>query len=319
MSFKGKKFTDDGWAIWIDGDDTSTVYFNNWMNPKGKSYVDVSLKIAGIKNTKSLNLYVPFSVTRDEIEDISHYLKDEYIARAVFSTGCVIDYMKNEYTSEIAFNAKTMDIIHASKLDMVLTDIEEGTLISIDYSHIQPYIENEEGYFSLRFPHKSLDNVFRIYKTPGSFLKNLHEILTTPIVSQKYGYSVRVNEARLLPAEINKKGVYHRQKLKKAVISISINEAYEVGDSNCFRVRRLEEDLYKNFVPKDFKRENVITYQWKESRDEHLRGHFNFYFNLARNLVSAGSIVIYVILILIFGIIGDASWDLIKLLFNINL
>ena len=40
MPKKKRKFADDGWAIWIDGDDTSTVYINNWVNPKGKSYVD---------------------------------------------------------------------------------------------------------------------------------------------------------------------------------------------------------------------------------------------------------------------------------------
>jgi hypothetical protein len=29
MPKKQKKFADDGWAIWFDGDDTSTVYINN--------------------------------------------------------------------------------------------------------------------------------------------------------------------------------------------------------------------------------------------------------------------------------------------------
>lgn len=40
MSIKTRKFADDGWEIWIDGDDRSTVYLNEWINPKGKSYVD---------------------------------------------------------------------------------------------------------------------------------------------------------------------------------------------------------------------------------------------------------------------------------------
>ena len=56
MSVKGKKFTDDGWAFWVDGDDTSTIYFQDWMNPKGKSFIDVSVKIIGIKDTKKLSL-----------------------------------------------------------------------------------------------------------------------------------------------------------------------------------------------------------------------------------------------------------------------
>lgn len=40
MSIKTRKFADDGWEIWIDGDDRSTVYLNEWINPKDKSYVD---------------------------------------------------------------------------------------------------------------------------------------------------------------------------------------------------------------------------------------------------------------------------------------
>ncbi|MBE6934283.1 MAG: hypothetical protein E7462_04435 [Ruminococcaceae bacterium] len=38
MKKKQKRFADDGWVIWVDGDDTSTVYINDWINPKGKSY-----------------------------------------------------------------------------------------------------------------------------------------------------------------------------------------------------------------------------------------------------------------------------------------
>ena len=42
LSIKTRKFADDGWGIWIDGDDRSTVYLNEWINPKGKSYVDIN-------------------------------------------------------------------------------------------------------------------------------------------------------------------------------------------------------------------------------------------------------------------------------------
>ena len=45
MPKKQRKFADDGWAVWIDGDDTSTVYINDWLNPKGKSYIDIAVRI----------------------------------------------------------------------------------------------------------------------------------------------------------------------------------------------------------------------------------------------------------------------------------
>ena len=68
---KRKSFADDGWAIWIAGDDTSTLYLNEWVNPKGKSYVDVSVRIRGVKNTRNLKVYIPFMVEKAEVEDLA--------------------------------------------------------------------------------------------------------------------------------------------------------------------------------------------------------------------------------------------------------
>ena len=62
MSKKERKFADDGWAVWIDGEDTSTVYINDWLNPKGKSYVDFAVRVRGVKSSKALFVYVPFAV-----------------------------------------------------------------------------------------------------------------------------------------------------------------------------------------------------------------------------------------------------------------
>lgn len=317
MPKKIKKFADDGWAIWIDGEDTSTVYLNYWVNPRGNSYVDFSVKIKSIKGTKNLNVYIPFFVRPSELEDISLKFNDERIARAVFSSGCIVDYKKNKFTSEIAYNGRTMDLIHLEDFVYGVEWIGAGTLIKIDYQRLLPYIENNEGYFAFRIPHKSLDEVFSTYSSLRSLLRRIREMLTTPILSEKYGYSVRINESRLLPSEIGRKGGFIRQKLQKAVVTVSIREDYEISDSNCYRIRRLEEDLYKDFVPKDFKCDNVITYQWNESREKNLRGHFSFYFDITRNAVSKSSMLTYLVLLVFFGAMGNALWDLIKFFLGI--
>ena len=306
MSLKGKKFIDDGWAIWIDGDDTSTIYFHDWMMPKGESYIDISVRIVGIKDTNNLYLYVPFSVEPEEIEDISLHFKNEEIVRATFSSGSIFEYMKNEYTSEIAYNGKIVDIIHISKLQPQFSKLDDGTLICVNYGTIQAYIDNDEGYFSFRLPHKSLDSLFRKYRSADSFFSRAREIITTPILSEKYGYSIRINEARNLPSEIHKKGAFHRQKLKKAVITVSINEQYEINDANCFQIRRLEENLYRNFVPKDFDCDGVIMYQWRGVRDrDNLRGKFNFYLNISRSAVSVASFMVYIFILMVVGSMSD--------------
>ncbi|MBQ1251462.1 MAG: hypothetical protein IIY02_00950, partial [Firmicutes bacterium] len=114
MAREQRKFADDGWAIWLDGDDTSTVYINDWINPKGKSYLDIAIRIRGAKSVRSLNVYVPFPVSPEEIDDVSLLFRDTKILRATFNAACIIDYKKNEHTSEIAYNGKTVDIAHIS-------------------------------------------------------------------------------------------------------------------------------------------------------------------------------------------------------------
>ena len=320
MPKKQRKFADDGWAVWIDGDDTSTVYINDWLNPKGKSYIDIAIRIRGVKVSKALHVYVPFAVSRDEIEDVSLLFNDTKILQATFSAACIVDYKKNEHTSEIAYNGKTVDIVHLSTLNYQAERLADGTLMSVDLGALQQFLDNDEAYFIWRMPHKSLDEIFKPHVSMGNALGRLRDLLTTPVVSEKYGYSIRVNESRLLPEEITRIGMFHRQKLQKAVISISIDENYELNDSGCYRTHRLEENLYEDYLPKDYKREDIIIYQWNQNRDHNLQGQFNFYYNITKDSISRGSMFLYMTLLMALGIIGNLAasylWDLLIGLFS---
>ena len=309
MPKKHRKFADDGWAVWVDGDDVSTVYINDWLNPKGKSYVDMAIRIRGVRTAKTLSVYVPFSVSENEIEDVSLLFSNIKILQATFSAACIVDFKKNEHTSEIAYNGKTVDIVHISSFGFEISPLDEGALIKFDLAKLQEFLDNDEAYFIWRMPHKSLDGIFKPRVNVGNLLDRLRDLVTTPVVYEKYGYSIRINEARLLPEKINKIGAFHRQKLSKAVITLSIDENYELNDSGCYRIRRLEENLYKDYLPKDYKCEDVITYQWHQNRKDNLQGHFNFYYNIIKNSVSKSSMTIYMILLLAIGIIGNLLAD----------
>ena len=317
MAKKQKKFADDGWAVWIEGNDTSTVYINDWLNPKGKNYVDMAIRIRGIKSSDALHVYVPFAISQDEIEDVSLLFEDTKILQATFSAACIVDYKKNAHTSEIAYNGKTVDIVHISTLEYKTTLLSDGTLISIDFKELQQFLDNDEAYFVWRMPHKTLDDIFKSHVGMGNVLERLRDLITTPVISEKYGYSIRINESRLLPEEITRIGAFHRQKLKKALITISIDENYELNDSGCYRIRRLEENLYKEYLPSDYQRDEVITYQWNQNRDDNFMGHFNFYYSITRESVSKGSMFLYMILLLSIGVIGDAISNAVQALFDL--
>ena len=313
MAKKKRRFADDGWAVWIDGDDTSTVYLNDWLSPRGKSYVDIAIRIRGVKSSRALYVYVPFSVSQNEIEDVSLLFHDTRILQATFSAACIVDYKKNEHTSEIAYNGKTVDIVHISSIGYRAEPLADGTLISADLAALQPYLDNDEAYFIWRMPHKSLDEIFRSRVDVKNALVRLRDSLTTPVVSEKYGYSIRINESRLLPEEITRIGAFHRQKLKKAVVTISIDENYELNDSGCYRIHRLEENLYRGYLPSEYKREGTITYEWNQNREDSLQGQFNFYYNVTKDSISRGSMLLYMLLLMAIGVLGNliASylWD----------
>ena len=319
MSKKQRKFADDGWAVWIDGEDTSTIHINDWLNPKGKSYVDIAIHIRGIKLCKLLNVYVPFPVSVEEIDDVSLSFENTKILQAIFSAACIVDYKKNAHASEIAYNGKTVDIVHISTTGFQAEPLSNGTLIRVDLQNLQPYLDNDEAYFIWRMPHKSLDEIFKPHVNVGNVLERLRDLITTPVVSEKYGYSIRINETRLLPEEITRIGMFHRQKLKKAAITISVDENYELNDAGCYRIRRLEENLYKEYLPSDYQTEDVITYQWNQNRDNNFQGQFNFYYSITRESISKGSMLLYMILLLSVGVLGDAISNAVQALFTLFL
>ena len=315
MSKKQKKFADDGWAIWIDGEDISTIHINDWINPKGKSFVDIAVHIRGIKHCKSLNVYVPFTVLKEEIEDVSLSFGDTKILQAIFNTACIVDYKKNNHASEIAYNGKTVDIVHISTTKYKADPLSNGTLICVDLQELQQYLDNDEAYFIWRMPHKSLNEIFKPRVNVGNLLERLRDLITTPVVSEKYGYSIRINESRLLPEEITRIGMFHRQKLNKAAITISVDENYEINDAGCYRIRRLEENLYKKYLPKDYSCDDVISYQWNQNRENNFRGQFNFYYSITKDSISKGSMLLYMVLLLTVGVIGDILSNAVQALF----
>ena len=305
MSKKQRKFVDDGWAIWTDGDDICTIYLHDWLNPKGDSYVDLAIRIRNVKVSTRLRVYIPFEISPEEIEDVSLRFNNTKILQAVFGSACIVDYKKNDFTSEIAYGGKTVDIVHISTLDYRISGLSNGTLLDMDMKQLQPFIDNDEAYFIWRMPHKSLDRLFKSRVGAGSVMSRLRDLITSPVLSEKHGYSVRINEPRLLPEEITRIGSFHRQKMKKAVITISIGENYDLNDEGCYRIRHLEEELYREYIPQDCETEDVISYQWHQNREANFQGQFNFYYNITKNSVNGGSMLVYLILITAISCLGS--------------
>ncbi|MBE7019224.1 MAG: hypothetical protein E7413_05055 [Ruminococcaceae bacterium] len=316
MGNRKRKFADDGWALWIDGDDRSTIYLNEWINPKGRSYVDISVRVYGAKETKTVNIFVPFAIESCEIVDLSYMLADSSALRALFNTNGKVDSQKTKYTSELRYDNRTVSLINLTNEGMEVKKVSYGTVITANFEFIKDYITSDEAYLIFRIPHKTLDKVFASKVDVGSMFERINSLIQSPIISEKYGYSIRINEARLLPPEINEIKDLHEQRIRKALVTISIGDEYEMNDSTCYRIRRLEAELNRNYAPEGYDCSSAITYQWVEERDSNMKAHYNFYFTMEHNEISKFSMFIYLFMVLLIGALGGAIYDLFKLMFG---
>ena len=317
MGSKKRKFADDGWALWIDGDDRSTIYLNEWINPKGRSYVDISVRVYGAKETKAVNFFVPFEVERNEITDLSYMLADSSALRALFNTNGKVDSEKTKYTSELRYDNRNVSLINLTNEFTEVKKVSYGTVITVDFEFIKDFITSDEAYLIFRIPHKTLDKIFAPVIDVGSMFARINSLIQSPIISEKYGYSIRINEARLLPPEINEIEVLQEQRIRKALVTISLGDEYEMSDSTCYRIRRLEAELNRNYAPEGYDCFEAITYQWVEERNSNMKAHYNFYFTMEHNEISKMSMLVYLFMVLLIGALGGAIYDLFKLLFGL--
>lgn len=314
---KKKSFVDDGWAVWITGNDDADLHINEWVSPSGKSFADIFFSVRNVITAHELNLYVPFIVEKSEIRDVSEYLRSENIFRAIFGARCIMDYMKNEYTSEVAYHGKTMDLVHFSKMDYGVKHLTQGTLITVSIDSIRDYIENDEIFIMFRLPHKNLDKIFAPQIDVRSLPNRIISSLSSPVNSEKYACSVRVNEARLLPDDINRIGLFYRGKIKKVFIRIIISEDYQISEFECYKVNRLEKELYGDFIPEAFNCEDAINYEWIQTIERNVHGNYSFYFYITKETISKISMILYMILLVMIGIIQEGSFYLVEKWFNL--
>ena len=264
-----------------------------------------------------MHFFIPFIIEQDEITDLSYMLTDSAALRSLFNTNGKVDSVKTRYTSELRYDNRTVSLINLSGEFIKVKKVSYGTVITVDLEFIKGFITSDESYLIFRIPHKTLDKIFAPVIDVGSMFDRINSLIQSPMISEKYGYSIRINEARLLPPEINEIEDLQEQRIRKALVTISLGDEYEMNDSTCYRIRRLEAELNRGYAPQGYDCSNAITYQWVEERDSNMKAHYNFYFTMEHNEISKMSMFVYLFMVLLTGALGGAIYDLFKLLFGL--
>lgn len=292
----------DGFALWFTGNAQSfefDVHINEWINGES-NFIDFGIRIYNTSMVSNGFLYIPFNLLLADISDLSPHLSDENVARGIFNAACKIVTDTNNPLIIIEYNNRAENIIPLRLLYPKIEKVTGGVLLQLSFADVIPTLNTEETYIRFRFPHKSLDNSF-------SRLKHDYKVIfESPIITDKVSYTIKVNELRSLPSEVRCLFKESSQKINKIILTLSADQEYIIEDSNCYKIRHIEENLYTNYVPKLFKCNSALAYQWIVSD----KNHYNFFVRIETKKILYTSLIMYAIIVILLSLLGNLIWEL---------
>lgn len=254
-------------ALWFDkcttnpAEDFADVHFNLWNLHYRKAQppcLDVGIKIKKPNNFSKIYLYLPFEISKNQLEDLGVALKESDILCTVFNEDYslvqsaqskVLKVMSN--TGKEQINIYCLDV----ESDIRIENKYDGTLIS--FSRPEALKDsNDIEYYRFRINSIKLNCIIKKYSPKNIFLQSAFSV--------QEAIDFRFNDYRSLPLslveEIRKGNGY---KIGK-VHFLLITEA-DVDLDFCSvspSARELEYNVWKKYYKK-LGNKKVVAYHWK--------------------------------------------------------
>lgn len=302
--------SDVAFAIWTVGTQSELdVHINEWIMPNScemTAFIDFGIRIYNVKGVDSVGLFVPYPIEDHEIVDLAKCLGNEDIARGIFNTTCTVTTHGETGIIDLDYNHHKSNV---ATLPRSVIKTSSSTTIYFDLNSVANNITRDEFYIRFRIPEKKLGELLNQRK---KFFRSFTSLLASPIEREYFTYIIRVNEMRVLPNEIRFNQDVQRQKINKIIIAMALNGLIKVDSSFCYKVRVIEQKLYKDYVPKNFHLESCMAYQWLSQKNA--KTHYNFTLTLRKENINIYSLLIYSIFVIILSALGGLLVEFIKLL-----
>lgn len=302
----------DSFAIWYSPKDKENnnekidleIHFNLWKVKTQKigkdptTFIDIGLKIKNIKTIKKIGIYVPFSIDKEDIEDIGEKMQyDRKLINGIFNENCNIKSGDNGIEvdkNNDKFYIKTLDFQYQKNLEIEVTN--EGSIISINVSNEK----TENNYYRFRIKGDSLEENF------GKKISENAKIFKTEF-EEKHIIDFRLNEKRALPDNLNMLIANEKEfQIKKIHFLLLISSEYDVPCTGLkYSVRALENRLWDRYLPNDCCTNDLLGYHWKkESKsDEEKIENFNSYIKISICKQGYMILVIYSLWAILIGVL----------------
>ena len=282
------------------------VEMDNSKEVKGYPYLDIGFKIENLKKASKICFFLPFPISKKNIQDLGVKFHDTPLVDAVFN---------ESYDTTISSCKKTIDISHNLELqfkiyqldiehDVELTPFADGTIWSFDTLNIEKDEKNYPYYFRFRIKDCPLNFLIHQYIAPGKVLQS--------IFSTTYMIDFRFNNIRSLNNTLIER--YSSGKNKKVAIRavhfLLITKAYvEVSSGNFKSIRKIEPKVWEEYVNYN-NTDDLVAYHYatkgeKNSGNEQSKEYIDSSELFLKFRVEKSFIPIYVTLTLLIGIVGS--------------
>ena len=227
-------------------------------------------------------------------------------------------YMRNVYKCfgmELARNTTWQTSMPVAKIDMQYMAREERIkfLDALPFGTILYFSGHEMMYLGAKDGKYYVISTVSTIMQPGnpSVRQRIRSVIVNTLDVKRANGNSWLNDLTVALEDLQE------QRIRKALVTISLGDEYEMNDSTCYRIRRLEAELNRNYAPVGYDCSAAITYQWVEERDSNMKAHYNFYFTMEHNEISKMSMLVYLFMVLLTGALGGAIYDLFRLMLGL--
>jgi hypothetical protein len=327
---------DNSFAIWHEKrngeseNSNAEIHFNLWQFSSQKNdridCLDIGIKIGNISNFSSINLFIPFTLQKNDVRDLGKTItKSTKLLTAIFNEFSTVGSENaklveitlskegNECLSE-SFKVYVMDGANNIKLDNCKegednTQQNVGTTISLDTSNISDDVQ-VPVYLRIRIDLPSQDVLGKIlhqHVPKDSWLQSS--------TAKKQFVDFRLNEKRNLPKTIQETCLGKFLKIEKIHFFLMREFADELimSDPDGSRYRVLENDIWSEYFsekPK-LKLDHMFAYHWKvspnEDKEENQINSFTLSTKFSFQESSNWKILIFLLMSLSLGAVGGVA------------
>lgn len=287
-------------------------------------FIDFGISIPNFRNVKMLDFLLPFKFNENEIFDLYDYVKNPETARLIFNEiECEIS-SKDRYTIINSDNFSKEKLLISlknneglEKFIRLYNDTNDMSRLLFSFDELKRdklFIKYTDVYFRFRVNSESIEKaLFCPIQKKNWFLES--GFTETQIID------IKINQERNLPHELCKD--YRLKNFKFASFSkihlfIMTNSSNEVDTfgNGVYECRKLEEMEWNSYLGNNYDVINLLAYHWKDKNSD--KGgikNFNKLIRISNASTNMKVIITYIMIVIVLGMIGSGSIELIKLLF----